>query len=81
MARWSRRTSCTCRPSTPLQVGLESVDVIHSFHVPQFGWMRDMVPGKTNQMAFFVERAGTYDGTCNQYCGTQARVDACASRR
>ncbi|HEY0583405.1 MAG TPA: cytochrome c oxidase subunit II transmembrane domain-containing protein, partial [Chloroflexota bacterium] len=24
-----------------LQVSLESVDVIHSFHVPQFGWMRD----------------------------------------
>jgi cytochrome c oxidase subunit 2 len=56
---------------TPLDVTLESADVIHSFHVPQFGWMRDMVPGKSNQMAFFVERAGTYAGTCNQYCGAQ----------
>src|SRR5215471_964332 len=56
---------------TPLQVGLESADVIHSLHIPQFGWMRDLVPGKQNQMSFFVERAGTYDGTCNQYCGTQ----------
>ncbi len=56
---------------TPLQVRLESVDVIHSFQVPQFGWMRDLVPGKTNQMSFFVERAGTYDGTCNQFCGIQ----------
>jgi cytochrome c oxidase subunit 2 len=56
---------------TPLQVNLDSVDVIHSFHVPQFGWMRDTVPGRTNQMALFVERAGTYDGTCNQYCGVQ----------
>ena len=56
---------------TPLQVGLESADVIHSLHIPQFGWMRDLVPGKQNQMSFFVERVGTYEGTCNQYCGSQ----------
>src|SRR6202521_2899745 len=35
----------------PLQISLESIDVIHSFHVPQFGWMRDTVPGKANQMS------------------------------
>jgi cytochrome c oxidase subunit II len=56
---------------TPLQIDLESVDVIHSFHVPQFGWMRDTVPGKTNQMSVSVVRLGTFDGTCNQYCGVQ----------
>jgi cytochrome c oxidase subunit 2 len=56
---------------TPLQVSLESIDVIHSFHVPQFGWMQDLVPGKTNTMSVLVDRPGTYDGTCNQYCGLQ----------
>jgi cytochrome c oxidase subunit 2 len=56
---------------TPLQVSLQSVDVIHSFHVMQFGWMQDLVPGRTNQMSILVERAGVYDGTCNQYCGLQ----------
>jgi cytochrome c oxidase subunit 2 len=56
---------------TPLQVSLQSVDVIHSFHVMQFGWMQDLVPGKTTQMSILVERAGIYDGTCNQYCGLQ----------
>jgi cytochrome c oxidase subunit 2 len=56
---------------TPLQVSLDSVDVIHSFHVPQFGWMQDLVPGKTNSMWITVVRPGTYDGTCNQYCGLQ----------
>jgi cytochrome c oxidase subunit 2 len=55
----------------PLQVSLQAVDVIHSFHVPQFGWMRDTVPGKTNQMSILVDRPGTYAGTCNQYCGLQ----------
>jgi cytochrome c oxidase subunit 2 len=55
----------------PLQIGLESVDVIHSLHVPQFGWMRDLVPGKTNQMSILIDRPGTFAGTCNQYCGMQ----------
>ena len=56
---------------TPLVLNLQSVDVIHSFHVPQFGWMRDTVPGKTNLMPVTVVTAGTYDGACNQYCGLQ----------
>ncbi len=56
---------------TPLQLSLDSVDVIHSFWVPQFGMMRDAVPGKTNQMSIGVDRAGTYQGACTQYCGLQ----------
>jgi cytochrome c oxidase subunit II len=55
----------------PLQVSLESVDVIHSFHVPRFGWMQDTVPGKTNQMSILVNQPGVFDGACNQYCGLQ----------
>lgn len=57
--------------ATPLQVNLESIDVIHSFHVPQFGWMQDLVPGKANHMSIVVDRPGVYDGYCNQYCGLQ----------
>jgi cytochrome c oxidase subunit 2 len=56
---------------TPVQATLDSVDVIHSFHVPQFGWMQDLVPGRTNSMWITVVRPGTFDGTCNQYCGLQ----------
>jgi cytochrome c oxidase subunit 2 len=56
---------------TPLQISLRSDDVIHSFHVPQFGWMRDLVPGQTNTMQVFVDRPGVFDGYCNQYCGLQ----------
>jgi cytochrome c oxidase subunit 2 len=52
-------------------MSLESADVIHSFHVPQFGWMRDTVPGKANQMSILVTRPGMYAGACNQYCGLQ----------
>jgi cytochrome c oxidase subunit II len=56
---------------SPLQVTLESIDVIHAFHVPQFGWMQDAVPGKTNYMWILPERPGVYAGFCNQYCGQQ----------
>jgi cytochrome c oxidase subunit II len=55
----------------PLQVTLESIDVIHSFHVPQFGWMQDAVPGKQNYMWILPERPGVYAGFCKQYCGVQ----------
>ena len=56
---------------SPLQVTLESIDVIHDFHVPQFGWMQDAVPGKSNYMWILPDRPGVYAGFCNQYCGTQ----------
>jgi cytochrome c oxidase subunit II len=56
---------------TPLSIELESTDVIHSFYVPRFGWMRDAVPGTTNRMQVLVERAGTFDGACTQFCGLQ----------
>jgi cytochrome c oxidase subunit 2 len=56
---------------TPLVLDLQSADVIHSFHVPRFGWMRDTVPGKTNLMPVTVVVPGTFGGTCNQYCGLQ----------
>lgn len=55
----------------PVVIELHSADVIHSFWVPQFGWMRDAIPGKTNVMPVRAERAGTYDGACTQFCGTQ----------
>jgi cytochrome c oxidase subunit 2 len=56
---------------TPLRVRLDSADVIHSFHVPHFGYMRDTVPTKTNEMSALVDRVGEYMGVCNQFCGDQ----------
>jgi cytochrome c oxidase subunit 2 len=50
---------------------MESADVIHSFWVPQFGWMRDAIPGKTNQFPAELQRAGVFQGGCNQYCGSE----------
>jgi cytochrome c oxidase subunit 2 len=56
---------------TPLTLDLESADVVHSLWVPHFVYMRDLVPGKPNQLQWDVERAGTYVGACNQLCGAE----------
>lgn len=55
----------------PLYVQLESADVIHSFWVPDLGRKMDMIPNHTNHMWLRADRAGTYPGTCSEYCGAQ----------
>jgi cytochrome c oxidase subunit II len=55
----------------PLRLDLTSADVIHSFWLPQFGWMQDNVPGKTNQMRVRVNQVGDYIGACTQFCGVE----------
>lgn len=56
---------------TPVKLEITGNDVIHSFWVPKFGWKQDAIPGKTNTMQVKVDKAGTYDGTCTEYCGAQ----------
>ena len=55
----------------PVELTIRSADVLHSFWVPQFGWMRDAIPNRTNVMPANVQRAGTYEGACTQFCGIQ----------
>ena len=55
----------------PLRLDLQSADVIHSFWLPQFGWMEDNIPGKTNQMRVRVNQVGDYVGACTQFCGVE----------
>ena len=52
-------------------VRLRSSDVIHSFWVPGLQGKMDLVPGRTNAIAFTVERSGTWRGQCAEYCGVQ----------
>jgi cytochrome c oxidase subunit 2 len=55
----------------PVRLDLTAADVIHSFWVPQVGWKKDAIPGRTNTIFVQVDQPGTYDGTCTEYCGTQ----------
>jgi len=56
---------------TPIDLELTSVDVIHSFWVPELGPKMDMLPGTTNRLRLFARRAGSYDGACAEVCGVE----------
>ena len=55
----------------PIDLDLTSVDVIHSFWVPELGPKMDMLPGTTNHLRLFARRAGSYDGQCAEFCGVE----------
>jgi len=55
----------------PVQIGLTSADVIHSFWVPTLGGKMDTVPGRVNRLAITALAPGVHRGQCAEYCGTQ----------
>lgn len=46
-----------------------SIDVVHSWFVPDFGVKMDANPGRVNHTWFQVEKTGTYRGQCAELCG------------
>jgi cytochrome c oxidase subunit II len=55
----------------PIDIALESQDVIHSFWVPQLHGKVDLVPGMVNRIRIQADRPGRYRGECAEYCGPQ----------
>ncbi|GJE04405.1 Cytochrome c oxidase subunit 2 [Methylobacterium isbiliense] len=55
----------------PVQVKLESTDVIHSFWVPSLMGKQDLIPGRPSAIRFTAERPGVYRGQCAEFCGMQ----------
>lgn len=55
--------------NTPVDIHLASNDVIHSFWVPRLAGKVDMIPGRTNVLRLEADEAGTYRGTCAEFCG------------
>ncbi|HQR30188.1 MAG TPA: cytochrome c oxidase subunit II [Anaeromyxobacteraceae bacterium] len=49
---------------------LASLDVIHSFYVPEFRVKMDAVPGRFTRLVVTPTKAGTYPVLCTEYCGT-----------
>jgi cytochrome c oxidase subunit II len=54
---------------TNVKIDLDSVDVIHSFWVPQMAGKTDAIPGHTNQLWIRGDTIGTYHGQCVEFCG------------
>jgi cytochrome c oxidase subunit 2 len=55
----------------PVIIRLKSVDVIHSFWVPNLAGKKDAIPGKSSSVWLRADRAGVYRGQCAEYCGMQ----------
>lgn len=56
---------------TKIRLLVTSVDVIHSWWVPDFGVKKDAIPGFINEVSFTVDpnKPGTYRGQCTELCG------------
>ncbi|HYJ33653.1 MAG TPA: cytochrome c oxidase subunit II [Candidatus Binatia bacterium] len=46
-----------------------SIDVVHSWFLPDFGVKMDANPGRVNHTWFQVAKPGTYNGQCAELCG------------
>jgi cytochrome c oxidase subunit 2 len=53
----------------PVVFHLRSLDVIHSFFVPEFSEKLDAVPGITTTVRVTPTRLGTYPAECTELCG------------
>jgi cytochrome c oxidase subunit 2 len=54
----------------PVKLTMSSVDVIHSFFVPDFRVKRDVVPNRYTVAWFEATKEGEYRVLCAEYCGT-----------
>jgi cytochrome c oxidase subunit 2 len=55
----------------PLEITLDSADVVHSFWVPELAGKEDLIPGQHNVLRFTVRRAGVFRGVCAEFCGLE----------
>lgn len=54
---------------TDIRVLVTSADVIHSWTVPSLGVKVDAIPGRLNQLRFFIKYPGVFYGQCSEICG------------
>ena len=52
-----------------VSANITSIDVVHSWFVPDFGIKMDANPGRINHVWFDVDKPGTYEGQCAELCG------------
>jgi cytochrome c oxidase subunit II len=54
---------------TPVNLSIESRDVIHSFWIPALNGKKDAVPGRTHELTIQADDPGQYRGQCTEFCG------------
>ncbi len=55
----------------PVEIDLNSADVIHAFWVPQLAGKTEMIPGQSTHQWIQADHPGVYRGQCTQFCGLQ----------
>jgi cytochrome c oxidase subunit 2 len=53
----------------PIELQLESPDVIHSFWVPEWSIKQDVVPGTVQRILITPTKVGTFPIICTELCG------------
>lgn len=53
----------------PVELLLNSADVIHSFWIPRLAGKRDLIPGRTNRLVIEADEPGIFRGQCAEFCG------------
>jgi len=70
-ARFTTANEIHLPAGRPVEIGLDSDNVIHSFWVPQLAGKVDLIPGQHNVLRFTPETPGTYEGRCAEFCGIE----------
>lgn len=55
----------------PIRLVMNSMDVLHSFFVPEFRVKQDVIPDRYTSVWFEATRADTFQIYCTEYCGLQ----------
>jgi cytochrome c oxidase subunit 2 len=55
----------------PVEIHLDSDNVIHSFWVPELAGKEDVIPGQHNVLRFTPRTPGSYIGECAEFCGVE----------
>jgi cytochrome c oxidase subunit 2 len=57
--------------NTPVQLRVDTRDVIHSLWIPNLQGKRDLIPGRVNKLRLQADTPGVYRAQCAEYCGLQ----------
>jgi cytochrome c oxidase subunit II len=55
----------------PVEITLDTRDVIHSFWVPNLHGKMDAIPGRKNRLWLQADEPGVFRGQCAEFCGLQ----------
>jgi cytochrome c oxidase subunit 2 len=55
----------------PVNIEVETRDVMHSFWVPALHGKVDLIPGQANYIRIIASDPGEYQGQCAEFCGAQ----------